>query len=128
MAAEISGCAVTVLDVSADGDVGLLAGLAVPAGYAELRAGPGGVQRLVTSVHRPAEETREVPLGPGDVCVVTGGATGITAFAAAAVAERTGCRLVVLGRRPAEDAETGRRCAGYARSSATTGCATSGST
>ncbi|WP_435233749.1 SDR family NAD(P)-dependent oxidoreductase [Micromonospora aurantiaca (nom. illeg.)] len=106
-AAEISGCAVTVLDVSADGDVGLLAGLAVPAGYAELRAGPGGVQRLVTSVHRPAEETREVPLGPGDVCVVTGGATGITAFAAAAVAERTGCRLVVLGRRPAEDAETG---------------------
>ncbi|MEV0156406.1 SDR family NAD(P)-dependent oxidoreductase [Micromonospora sp. NPDC050686] len=106
-AAEVPGCAVTVLDVASAPDVGVLPEVAVPAGYAELRAGPGGVQRLVTSVHRPPGRSREVPLGPDDVCVVTGGATGITAFAAAAIAERTGCRLVVLGRRPAEDAETG---------------------
>ncbi|ABP53078.1 type I polyketide synthase [Salinispora tropica] len=106
VAAELPGCAVTVIKATSPADIARLAVLAVPAGYAELRIGPRGVQRLVTSLHRPADDSREIPLGPDDVCIVTGGATGITAFAAAAIAERTGCRLVVLGRRPVEDAET----------------------
>ncbi|WP_018252961.1 type I polyketide synthase [Salinispora mooreana] len=107
VAAELPGSAVTVLEATSPEDITRLAGLAVPAGYGELRVGPRGVQRLVTSLHRPADGSREVPLGPDDLCIVTGGATGITAFVAAAIAERTGCRLLVLGRRPIEDAETG---------------------
>ena len=45
------------------------------------------------------------PLGPQSVVAVTGGARGIGALAAIALAERFGCRIAVLGRSPAPDDE-----------------------
>ncbi|MDX8037072.1 SDR family NAD(P)-dependent oxidoreductase [Lentzea sp. BCCO 10_0856] len=67
-----------------------------------LRVHPSGdVERLATSV-LPAGERDEVPLRPGDVCLVTGGSDGITARCAEALALRTGCLLVLLGRSAAD--------------------------
>lgn len=67
----------------------------------QLRIGPAGeVEHLTTTVR--AAGTGTVPLRPGDVCLVTGGVTGITARCAEALAERAGCTLVVLGRSPAD--------------------------
>src|SRR5262249_49284680 len=42
-------------------------------------------------------------LGSGDICLVTGGVQGIAAYAARALAARTGCALTFLGRRPSSD-------------------------
>ncbi|MEV6599835.1 SDR family NAD(P)-dependent oxidoreductase [Actinoplanes sp. NPDC051346] len=50
----------------------------------------------------PADAER-VPLRPGDVCVVTGGAKGIGAECAVALAGLTGARMVLLGRAPLTD-------------------------
>ncbi|MBN6055269.1 SDR family NAD(P)-dependent oxidoreductase, partial [Nonomuraea sp. RK-328] len=48
----------------------------------------------------------EVPLGPDDVLLVTGGGKGITAECALSLAKETGARLALLGRSdPARDAE-----------------------
>ena len=99
--AELAGCAVTVVDGPAgdppvhDSATGVL----------ELRAAAtGGYERRITRVHRTAAGGDPV-LGPADLLVVTGGVAGITAHAAGALAARTGCRLLVLGRRPAADAD-----------------------
>lgn len=63
-----------------------------------LRVLPSGeVERLATSV-LSANERDEVPLRPGDVCLVTGGPHGITARCAEALALHTRSLLVVLGR------------------------------
>ncbi|MFO0908169.1 MAG: polyketide synthase dehydratase domain-containing protein [Isosphaeraceae bacterium] len=45
------------------------------------------------------------PLGPGDVVVITGGARGVTAEVAVALAEAFQPTLVLFGRSPAPDAE-----------------------
>ncbi|MEU7146002.1 SDR family NAD(P)-dependent oxidoreductase [Nocardia sp. NPDC046473] len=52
-------------------------------------------------------ETGEQPLpvGSGDVVVVTGGAHGITVECALAMASQSGCALALIGRRDAADAE-----------------------
>jgi enediyne polyketide synthase len=51
-------------------------------------------------------EGTELPVGPGDVLLVSGGGKGITAECALAVARRTGAALALLGRSdPGEDAE-----------------------
>jgi len=90
-------------------------------GYRQLRQeADGSLSRFVTVPH-PLDAAREDAgratergadtgagqdadhgIGPGTVCLVTGGAEGITAYAAADLARRTGCTLVVLGRTPAE--------------------------
>ncbi len=46
-----------------------------------------------------------LPLGEGDVVLVTGGGKGIGAECALQLARRTGCRLLVLGRSPHDDPE-----------------------
>ncbi|MGC5010776.1 SDR family NAD(P)-dependent oxidoreductase [Streptosporangium sp. DT93] len=108
LAVELPRTSVTVLHApgDGDGDVGG-AGDAVNAaghGYAELRRLPdGSVERRRTVPYPLAADTGPAPIGDGEVCLVTGGATGITAYSAAALAERTGCVLVLLGRTPAED-------------------------
>ncbi|ETX04229.1 MAG: hypothetical protein ETSY2_29980, partial [Candidatus Entotheonella gemina] len=52
------------------------------------------------------EEDVQLPLGPNDVLVVTGGGKGIAAECAFCLARETGVRLVLLGRsQPAADAE-----------------------
>ncbi|MBM2614215.1 SDR family NAD(P)-dependent oxidoreductase [Actinoplanes sp. LDG1-06] len=75
------------------------------AGYAEVVLGSGG-GRFVPVVHpltaAPWDGTA-LPLAPGDVCLVTGGAKGIGAECAAALAEATGATMVLLGRSPADD-------------------------
>ncbi|MBW4722496.1 type I polyketide synthase [Saccharothrix obliqua] len=91
-AVELDGCAVTVVD----GDT-LDPALVAATGYRELRVRPGGVAQVTTHARRPVPGGG-IPLGPGDVCLVTGGASGITAECGAALAARTGCVLVVVGR------------------------------
>ncbi|TVT61480.1 SDR family NAD(P)-dependent oxidoreductase [Amycolatopsis rhizosphaerae] len=93
-AVELGGCAVTVVDSTVDT---LDPRLVVDGGYQELRVTSDGVERITTHVLRPGPDT-ELPLAEGDVCLVTGGADGITALCGAALARRTGCTLVLLGR------------------------------
>ncbi|WP_199443815.1 type I polyketide synthase [Umezawaea beigongshangensis] len=94
-AVELDGHSVTVVQVAGDT---LDPRLVASAGYRELRARPdGGAERVTTRLRRP-HPGGELPLGPGDVCLVTGGVGGITAECGVALARRTGCALVVLGR------------------------------
>lgn len=98
VAVELERCAVTVVETPAA--AGPRAVAVATSGYRELRLdGDGGIHRWVTRPHHP-HGTAEIPLRPGELCLVTGGAAGITAYCAARVAERTGCHLVVLGRSP----------------------------
>ncbi|GAB2962670.1 SDR family NAD(P)-dependent oxidoreductase [Saccharothrix stipae] len=100
VAAEQPGCAVTAVDRPAHHDFDLR--LAARGGYLELRlGGDGRYQRLVTQAHRPGAEA-DPALARGDVVLVTGGANGIAAHCAAALAERFGVMLVFLGRSPAD--------------------------
>jgi len=73
--------------------------------FLDLRVTAGGAAARRVSVLTPLFPLGEgvLPLAPGDVCLVTGGVAGITAHCAQALAARTGCVLVVLGRRPADD-------------------------
>ncbi|QFZ18310.1 type I polyketide synthase [Saccharothrix syringae] len=101
--AELPDCAVTAVDRPPHHGFDLR--LAARAGYLELRLGRDGrYQRPVTAVHRRGDGAEPV-LAPGDVCLVTGGVTGITARCAAAVAERFGATLVFLGRTPSDAPE-----------------------
>ncbi|WP_447002726.1 SDR family NAD(P)-dependent oxidoreductase [Saccharothrix isguenensis] len=98
-AVELDGCAVTVVDVEGDAlDARLVAG----AGYRELRVTEDGAEHVTTHAHHRGPDCDlplgDFPLGPDDVCLVTGGADGITGACGAALARRTGCTLVVLGR------------------------------
>ncbi|OJF16228.1 type I polyketide synthase [Couchioplanes caeruleus] len=76
-----------------------------PAPYAEVvLTGDGrrAVPAMAPVPLGPADPGR-IPLGPGEVCVVTGGAKGIGAECAVALAELTGARMVLLGRTPGTD-------------------------
>ncbi|WP_231114754.1 type I polyketide synthase [Lentzea aerocolonigenes] len=77
---------------------------------AEIGPGPAvvgyhaGRRQVIEAV--PAElEAKTLELGQDSVVLLTGGARGITALAATALAERTGCHVELLGRTPiaAED-------------------------
>ncbi|WP_405143224.1 SDR family NAD(P)-dependent oxidoreductase [Sphaerisporangium sp. NBC_01403] len=77
-------------------------------GYHELRQeADGSLSRFVTVPYPGAGPTSgdaaDLGVGAGTVCLVTGGAEGITAYAAADLARRTGCTLVVLGRTAADE-------------------------
>ncbi|MFF4891888.1 SDR family NAD(P)-dependent oxidoreductase [Micromonospora chersina] len=76
-------------------------------GYQEVVYGADGVRTVpVTRLLDGQPRTdRRIPLGPGEVCLVTGGAKGIGAACAAALVEATGARLVLFGRSPADDPE-----------------------
>ncbi|KOX34855.1 hypothetical protein ADK67_02905 [Saccharothrix sp. NRRL B-16348] len=99
VAVEKADCAVTVVSRPSHHEFDL--GLAARSGYLELRLGHDGrYERPVTEARRPGKDAT-APLAPGDVCLVTGGTTGITARCAAVLAERFGATLVFLGRTPA---------------------------
>jgi enediyne polyketide synthase len=104
LAAEASGMGVTVLDEFAarwTADPAELA--ASPGEYRELRVTAGGsLERLVTR-RRALRGAEPLELSGGDLLLVTGGAAGITARCAAALAARDGCDLVVVGRTSASD-------------------------
>ncbi|GAA3011110.1 type I polyketide synthase [Actinokineospora diospyrosa] len=99
---ELTEVATTVVQVPVDAtdvDPALIAG----SGHQELwvRAG-GSVEHLETTLH-PHSASGPLPIGAGEVCVVTGGVTGITAHTAIALAHRSGCVLLFTGRRHATD-------------------------
>jgi NAD(P)-dependent dehydrogenase (short-subunit alcohol dehydrogenase family) len=73
--------------------------IAIGGGPVEV-AYPGGVRHAATVVEAPRapEGARGASLGPSDVVLITGGARGITARAALALARRYGCKLELLGR------------------------------
>ncbi|MCG5216093.1 type I polyketide synthase [Streptosporangium soli] len=75
--------------------------------YAEVHYDSAGVRRVPTMRALPVSPARpDLPLGAGDVLLVTGGGKGITAECAMAVATDTGAGLAVLGRSdPADDQE-----------------------
>jgi NAD(P)-dependent dehydrogenase (short-subunit alcohol dehydrogenase family) len=56
-------------------------------------------------------ESGELVLDADSVVLLTGGARGITALAAIALAERTGCRIELIGRTPAPRAQEDARTA-----------------
>jgi enediyne polyketide synthase len=76
-------------------------------GYAEAHYDATGTRRVPLLRLLPsAYESREAPLGPEDLILVTGGGKGIAAECALALARETGARLALLGRsRPEDDAE-----------------------
>lgn len=73
-------------------------------GYVEAHYDDEGVRRepVLRALPPPSEEGR-LPLRPEDVLVVTGGARGITAECALALARETGARLALFGKSKAED-------------------------
>ena len=56
-------------------------------------------------VSKPFETEQTIQLCSQDVAVVSGGARGVTAFAAKALAQKTGCQLALLGRSANPQAE-----------------------
>ncbi|MCT2583757.1 type I polyketide synthase [Actinophytocola gossypii] len=85
--------------------------VAATTGFAEVRYTEEGtrtvpVLRALPDVAPDGTTGAASPLGPGDVLLVTGGAKGITAECALAMARDSGARLALLGRAdPAEDDE-----------------------
>ncbi len=65
-----------------------------------VEAGVSAQGRVTTGSWLAPEPAADValPLGPADVVVVSGGARGVTAACVVALAQRTRCRLVLLGR------------------------------
>jgi len=61
--------------------------------------------RSVALVERPASPSGREPLKPGDAVIVTGGARGVTAECALALAKAFKPRLVLVGRSPLPGAE-----------------------
>jgi acyl transferase domain-containing protein len=75
------------------------------AGPAEVGLSPAGRQMLERAVRVQSEPTGSLPFAPGDVVVVTGGARGVTAEVAVALARACRPTLVVLGRSPLPGSE-----------------------
>jgi enediyne polyketide synthase len=104
---EVTTC---IVDVPADHPQAIewvVAEAMAAVGYAEAHYDSAGrrrepLLRLLAAEGAPLE----LPLGPDDVLLVTGGGKGITAECALALAQATGCCLALLGRsQPAADAE-----------------------
>jgi enediyne polyketide synthase len=99
-----------VVDVPADAPRAVewvVAEAAAAKGYTEAHYDEGGVRRepVLRPVATPPEESA-LPLTEDDVLVVTGGARGITAECALALARETGARLALFGKsRPDENDE-----------------------
>lgn len=76
-------------------------------GFVEARYDASGVRREPRLTLLPlTEPAGELPLGPDDVLLVTGGGKGIAAECALSLARKSGARLILLGRsQPASDAE-----------------------
>ncbi|BCB88491.1 polyketide synthase [Phytohabitans suffuscus] len=85
----------------------VVADVAATTGYSEVEYGADGERRV--PVLRPVPAGREpgpLPLGTGDVLLVTGGGKGITAECARVLAAGSGAALAILGRSdPGSDEE-----------------------
>ena len=87
----------------------IVADVAATSGFSEVRYDETGTRRV--PVLRPADGLADrgdgpLPIGPGDVLLVTGGGKGITAECALALAVDTGAAVALTGRSdPAADAE-----------------------
>jgi len=115
---------VRVIDLSPASETRLMASQVVaelshPEAFSAVGHDVHGVRRVPQArLRQPADYPAEIPPGPQDVILVTGGARGITAECALALASKTGVKLALLGRSPepsAEDtssevAKTLRRC------------------
>ncbi|HEY4245014.1 MAG TPA: SDR family NAD(P)-dependent oxidoreductase [Kofleriaceae bacterium] len=107
LAAEYPAIAVRVVDLE-PGDADPAARI-----HAELHAADphveigylDGVRSRVEPVPAPLAAATALPLDSSSVVLVTGGARGITARAAIALAERSGCRVELVGRSAAPGAE-----------------------
>lgn len=103
----ITTCVVDVPENFSDGAERVLAEVKTAVGYAEAHYDNSGTRRepMLRLLPIP-EEVGEIPLGPDDVLLVTGGGKGIAAECALALARETKVRLALLGRsRPDDDAE-----------------------
>ncbi|GAA4447324.1 type I polyketide synthase [Phytohabitans houttuyneae] len=85
----------------------VVADVAATTGYSEVEYGAGGERRVPVLRPVPApQQPGQLPLGSGDVLLVTGGGKGITAECARVLAAETGAALAILGRSdPASDEE-----------------------
>jgi acyl transferase domain-containing protein/NAD(P)-dependent dehydrogenase (short-subunit alcohol dehydrogenase family)/acyl-CoA thioesterase FadM len=94
-----------------------LAEMATQDGFAAVGYDLDGTRRtLVPRLVRPAAfRTRGIQWSGEDVILVTGGARGITASCALAVARRTGARMALVGRTPHPDQDAQTPAAGEIR-------------
>ncbi|HEV2255936.1 MAG TPA: SDR family NAD(P)-dependent oxidoreductase [Streptosporangiaceae bacterium] len=86
----------------------IVADVAATEGFSEVHYDAAGRRRvpLLRPVMNLAVPGAELPLGPGDVLLVSGGGKGITAECALTLARDTGAAIALLGRsEPAADAE-----------------------
>jgi NAD(P)-dependent dehydrogenase (short-subunit alcohol dehydrogenase family) len=88
----------------ADGDARALAGELLLAGPPEVGLSATGAVTL-DRAPRPPIDAGEMPFGPGDVVVASGGARGVTAEVAVALAAACRATLVLLGRSPPPEPE-----------------------
>ena len=99
-AREWEDVCVHVVDVASVGDLGTalphLGSATVEIGVRDGAATTVGLDRLAAAAVSPAPL-----LEPGDVVLVTGGARGVTAQVARALAQQQACTLVLVGRSPA---------------------------
>ncbi|MDQ2811047.1 MAG: SDR family NAD(P)-dependent oxidoreductase, partial [Actinomycetota bacterium] len=82
--------------------------VAATAGFSEVNYDAAGTRRvpLLRPVTYLADRAAELPLGPSDVLLVSGGGKGITAECALTLATETGAAIALLGRSdPATDTE-----------------------
>ncbi|GAB3159102.1 type I polyketide synthase [Micromonospora sonneratiae] len=110
LAVEFPEIPVLVVECVADDEGVRLAGREAHhswTGYREVRYGADAVRTVPVTrrIDIAARPDDQLPLSTGDVCVVTGGARGIGAACAVALARTTGARMVLLGRSPAGDDE-----------------------
>lgn len=84
----------------------VVADVAATVGFSEVHYDEAGTRRVPVLRPLPAAgHTPELPLGRGDVLLVTGGGKGITAECALALGKQTGAAIGLLGRSdPATDA------------------------
>ncbi len=106
-APEVTTCVVDVPADHPEGAAWVLAEARTAVGYSEAHYDASGRRREPVLRLLPLPDTSaDVPLGPDDLLLVTGGGKGIAAECALALARRTGVRLTLLGRsRPAADPE-----------------------
>ena len=109
---ESPGLSVRVVSACAGGEgaAGLIRreAIAAPRGYSEIHYDARGRRRMarmkvLPDFAPPAGGARSWPVGPGEVVVVTGGAKGIGAECALALAQQSRAHVVLVGRSAAED-------------------------
>jgi enediyne polyketide synthase len=113
---ETPRIATTVVDAVPAGDAegtarliaAVVAETAATTGFVEVTYDEAGVRRvpILRPMPQPVNPPTEIPLGPADVLLVTGGGKGITAECALAIGRDTGVGVGLLGRSdPAGDPE-----------------------